>query len=100
MAIRADGPQDGTGSSNPRQDDEVLVAPFSRGITSVTGPTTDRATVLEGDQPSGPPAEPRFSMPSAVASALAGGRRRRAIVRLRTATTSTVARGSRTRWRR
>ena len=29
------------------KDDEVVVAPFSRGITSVTGPTTDRATVLD-----------------------------------------------------
>jgi Ca-activated chloride channel homolog len=29
------------------KDDQILVAPFSRTITSVTGPTTDRATVLE-----------------------------------------------------
>lgn len=28
-------------------EDQVVVAPFSRTITSVTGPTTDRATVLE-----------------------------------------------------
>ena len=33
-------------SLNP--DDQVIVAPFSRSITSVTGPTTDRTTVLEG----------------------------------------------------
>jgi len=29
------------------KEDQVVVAPFSRGITSVTGPTTDRATVLD-----------------------------------------------------
>lgn len=29
------------------KDDKVLVAPFSRAITSVTGPTTDRQTVLD-----------------------------------------------------
>ena len=28
-------------------DDQVVVAPFSRSVTSVTGPTTDRATVLD-----------------------------------------------------
>ena len=28
-------------------DDQILVAPFSRTISSVTGPTTDRATVLD-----------------------------------------------------
>jgi len=29
------------------KDDQIIVAPFSRSITSVTGPTTDRATVLD-----------------------------------------------------
>jgi VWFA-related protein len=29
------------------KDDQILVAPFARTITSVTGPTTDRATVLD-----------------------------------------------------
>ena len=28
-------------------DDQVVVAPFSRSVTTVTGPTTDRATVLD-----------------------------------------------------
>jgi VWFA-related protein len=28
-------------------DDQVIVAPFSRGITSITGPTTDHRTVLD-----------------------------------------------------
>src|SRR5688572_8608226 len=29
------------------KEDKVIVAPFSRGITTVTGPTTDHATILE-----------------------------------------------------
>lgn len=29
------------------QEDQIVVAPFSRTITSITGPTTDRATVLD-----------------------------------------------------
>ena len=29
------------------KDDEIVVAPFSKTINAVTGPTTDRATVLD-----------------------------------------------------
>ena len=62
-------------------DDHVVVAPFSRTITSVTGPTTDRATVLDAlraIRPSGGTAI--LDALAEAAGTLAVGDRRRAIV--------------------
>jgi VWFA-related protein len=48
MAIRADAVRStaATFLKSLAPEDQVIVAPFSRSITSVTGPTTDRATAL------------------------------------------------------
>ena len=35
-------------ASYMRPQDRIIVAPFSRGVEAVTGPTNDRATILEG----------------------------------------------------
>jgi Ca-activated chloride channel homolog len=62
-------------------DDHVVVAPFSRTITSVTGPTTDRSTVLDAlrtIRPSGGTAI--LDALAEAAGTLAVGERRRAIV--------------------
>ena len=62
-------------------DDHIVVAPFSRTITSVTGPTTDRSTVLDAIRtirPSGGTAI--LDALAEAAGALAVGERRRAIV--------------------
>jgi Ca-activated chloride channel family protein len=62
-------------------DDHIIVAPFSRTITSVTGPTTDRATVLDAlrtIRPSGGTAI--LDALAEAAETLAVGERRRAIV--------------------
>jgi VWFA-related protein len=83
MAIRADAVRAAaTGLIEPlARDDQVIVASFSRTIGSVTGPTTDRATILEAI------AAIRHSGGTAIldalgeaAGALAGNERRRAIV--------------------
>jgi len=62
-------------------EDQVVVAPFSRTVTSVTGPTTDRGTVLDAI------AAIRHQGGTAIldavgetATLLAGGTRRRAVV--------------------
>jgi Ca-activated chloride channel family protein len=62
-------------------EDQVVVAPFSRGVTTVTGPTTDRTTVLDAI------AAIRHQGGTAIldsvgetATLLAGGTRRRAVV--------------------
>jgi Ca-activated chloride channel family protein len=62
-------------------DDQVVVAPFSRTVTTVTGPTTDRGTVLDAI------AAIRHQGGTAIldsvgetATLLAGGTRRRAVV--------------------
>lgn len=63
------------------KNDQVIVMPFSRQILSVTGPTTDHATVLDaisGIQPSGGTAILDALRDSAVA--LAGRAERRAVV--------------------
>ena len=62
-------------------DDHIVVAPFSRTLTSSTGPTTDRATVLDalrGIRPNGGTAI--LDALAEAASTLAVGDRRRAIV--------------------
>jgi len=62
-------------------DDHIVVAPFSRTITSVTGPTTDRSTILDALRaihPSGGTAI--LDALAEAAGALAVGDRRRAIV--------------------
>lgn len=49
MAVQADAVRTTASALLERLDDmdQVVVAPFSRGITSVTGPTADRATILD-----------------------------------------------------
>ena len=62
-------------------EDQVVVAPFSKQILSVTGPTTDRTTVLDaisGIRPAGGTAI--LDAIEDAASALGAGDRRRAIV--------------------
>jgi Mg-chelatase subunit ChlD len=34
-------------ADNLREEDRVVVAPFQKGITTVTGPTDDRATIFD-----------------------------------------------------
>jgi Ca-activated chloride channel homolog len=63
------------------KEDEVVVAPFSRTIISVTGPTTDRATVLDAIsaiKPSGGTAI--LDVIGEAAQSLVAGERRKAIV--------------------
>ena len=63
------------------KEDQIVVAPFSRTITSVTGPTTDRATVLDAIaaiRPAGGTAI--LDAVGEAADKLAPGERRRAIV--------------------
>jgi VWFA-related protein len=49
MAIRSEAVRTAAASllAPLRTEDQIVVAPFARAITSVTGPTTDRATVLD-----------------------------------------------------
>jgi Ca-activated chloride channel family protein len=83
MAIRADAVRE-TASRllKPLEpDDQIVVAPFSKRIVSITGPTTDRETVLgaiDAIRPAGGTAI--LDALGEAAAALSGGARRRAIV--------------------
>jgi VWFA-related protein len=83
MAMRADAVRaTATKLLEPlAKDDEIVVAPFSRSILSVTGPTTDRATVLDAIaaiRPAGGTAI--LDAVGEAADKLAAAERRRAIV--------------------
>jgi VWFA-related protein len=83
MAMRADAVRaTATKLLEPlAKDDEIVVAPFSRSILSITGPTTDRATVLDAIaaiRPAGGTAI--LDALGEAADKLAAAERRRAIV--------------------
>jgi VWFA-related protein len=83
MAIRADAVRTTAATllKSLAPEDHVIVAPFSRAITSVTGPTTDRATVLEAIgaiRPRGGTAI--LDTLGEAAATLEGGDRRKAII--------------------